>query len=214
MTNMISSFLHPERGYQDANQQMQQFYNQAQGYQQPFMNQGQQAYGDLYSAMKALLDPEKLQSEWTEGYETSPAAIQAKDLAEQSGLNAASAMGLMGSRPALDAIHTGSSNISLADRQNYLNDLMLKYMQGAGVAGGIYNTGANAATNLSQNAMNMGQNSAQLAFGEENAPGDMFSNLLGGAIGLLGTALGGPIGGAAGSAIGGALSKNWNLAGG
>lgn len=188
---MIDSFLHPERGYKSANQQMQQFYNMAQSFQQPYMNQGQQAYGDLYGAMKALLDPQKLQSDWTKGYEMSPSAIQAQDLAEQYGLDAASSMGLLRSRPALDALQAGSSQIALNDRQTYLNDLLQKYMQGAGIAGNIYNTGANASANLSQNAMNMGQNAAQLAYGEENAPGDLFGNLLGGATGLIGSALSG-----------------------
>jgi hypothetical protein len=58
--------------------------------------------------------------------------------------------------------------------------------------------------------MNMGQNSAQMAYGQQNAGGNMLSGLIGTGIGAIGSALGGPIGGA----LGGAIGKGWNLSGG
>ena len=83
---------------------------------------------------------------------------------------------------------------------------MQKYLAGAGLAQGIYGQGANAAGQQSQNAMNMGQNSAEMAYGKQNAGGNMLSGLIGAGIGAAGSALGGP--------MGGALAKRWNLSGG
>jgi len=187
----LSKFLHPEKGYEKGQEQLDKYYAQGQGYLQPYNQFGQNAYGDINAAMKALLNPEELQNKWTQSYEESPQAKQAEAMAQEHGLNAASGLGLMGSGTALDAIQSGTTQIGLNDRQNYLDNLMQKYLAGAGIGQNIFGQGANAANAMSGNAMNMGQNSAQMAYGKENAQGNLFGNLLGAGIGLAGTALGG-----------------------
>ena len=47
-----------------------------------------------------------------------------KSRAQEQGLSAASSMGLLGSTPALQAIQAGRSQISNADKHQYLSDLM------------------------------------------------------------------------------------------
>lgn len=208
----LSSFLKPGRGYEKAQEQLDKYYNEAQGYQKPIFEQGQGAYGNLAGAMGSLLDPAALQGKWIESYQTSPAALNAQKMASQQGLNAASSMGLMGSSPALSAIQQGTSQIGMEDRQNYLNDLMQKYLAGAGIAQNIYGIGAGAAGNMGQNAMNQGQNAAQMSYGRANAGGNMLGNLLGTAAGAgMGLATGGMsnIAGMNGQRGGG-----WNLFGG
>lgn len=213
----LSSFLHPERGYQAGQEQLDKYFdqskdyfNQAQGALQPYNQQGQDQYGNLNDYIKSLMDPQALQDKWASGYKESEAAKNAEARATQHGLDAASSMGLMGSNTALNAVQAGTSEIGAQDRQNYLDNLMQKYLAGAGLAQGIYGTGASAAGGMSsnamgmgQNAMNMGQNSAQMAFGQKNAPGSLFGNILGAGVGLAGSALGGPIGGA----LAGGLTK-------
>jgi hypothetical protein len=201
----LSSFLHPGRAYKKGQHELENYYNQAQGFQQPYMQHGQEAYGGLSEAMKSLLDPQALQNKWMSGYQESEAAKNAEQMAQEHGLNAASAMGLMGSSPALNAIQSGTSRIGAEDRQQYLNDLMQKYLSGAGLAQGIYGTGANAANQASNNAMNMGQNASQMTYHQNQAGGNMFGGLLGLGGSILGSALGGP--------IGGALAQRWNLMG-
>lgn len=201
----LSSFLHPGKGYDKGQEQLDKYYQQGQGYLNPYNQQGQQQYGNLSDIIKNLMDPTELNKKWTESYSESPQSIQAEKMAQEHGLNAASSMGLMGSNTALNATQAGTTQIGLEDRQNYLNDMMNKYMQAAGLSQGIYGTGANAATGMSNNANQMGQNSAQMAFGKQNAGGSMFANLLGAGIGAAGSALGGP--------IGGALANRWNLSG-
>ncbi len=187
----FDSFFHPEKGYQKGQEELAKYFQQAQGFQQPIFNQGQQAYGNLSGAMEALLNPEALQNQWIQGYEESPSAQHAETMAASRGANAANSLGLGGSNTALRAIQEGTSQIGLGDRQNYLDNLMQKYLAGTGIAQGIYGQGANASNQLGQNAMNMGTNSANLAYGEQNAPGDLLSKILGSGVGLAGSALGG-----------------------
>jgi hypothetical protein len=191
----LSSFLHPEESYDKAQKELDKYYQQAQGNLTPYNQNGLQTYGKYSGAMDKLLNPMSLQDEWSKGYKESDLAKQNEATASQSGLNAAQQMGLMGSQPAMNAIQSGTSGIVARDRQQYLDDLMQKYMAGIGIGSDIYGKGASAANSMSQNAMNMGQNSAQMQFNKNNAQGDMFGKLLGSGVGLVGSALGGPIGG-------------------
>lgn len=175
--SMLSSFLHPERGYAAGQGQLDRYYNQGQGYQQPYNQMGQQAGQGLNTAMGRLMDPASLQNEWSQGYETSPQALQAQELAKQQGLSSMSAQGVMGSTPALQAMQAGESQIGLNDRQNYLDNLMQKYQAGIGIGQNMYGVGASTAGQMGQNAMNMGENSAGMAYGQQNAPGQMFGQL-------------------------------------
>ena len=202
----LSSFLHPGQGYDKAQGQLNKYYDEAQGYQQPYNQYGQAQYGNLSEYIKNLMDPQALQDKWIKGYTESESAKNAEGMAQEHGLDAASSMGLMGSNTALQATQAGTTQIGLDDRQRYLDNLMQKYMAGAGLSQGIYGQGANAASQMGQNAMSMGQNSAEMAYGKQNAGGNMLSGLIGQGIGLVGSALGGP--------MGGALSKRWNLSGG
>jgi hypothetical protein len=204
------SFLNPQKGYEKGQEQLDKYYQQGQGYLNPYNQYGQDAYGNLSEAMKRFLDPAGLQAEWTKGYSESPSAKNAEAMAQEHGLDAASGLGLMGSNTALNAIQGGTTQIGLDDRQNYLNDLMQKYLAGAGIAGNIFNTGANAAGAMSNNAMQMGGNSAQMAYGKQNSPGDLFGKLLGMGVGAMTGGAGGAAGAAAGAGGGGG---GWSFGG-
>lgn len=177
--SMINSFLNPQDAYKDAEDQIQKGWQQAQGYESPFVNQGQAQYGNLMGAEGALLNPAQLENQWTQQYQTSPYAQQMLQQNKAQGLDAASSMGLMGSSGALNNIQVGAGNIVNQDRQQFLNDLMQKYMTGVGIGQNIYGTGATAAGNLASGALQTGENMAGLKYGEEAAPGQMFGNLLG-----------------------------------
>lgn len=212
----VSSFLNPGKGYEKGQDELdkyynqsKQFYNQGQSYLQPYNQFGQNAYGNLSNSMKQLLDPASLEAKWVNGYSESPSAKNLQAMAQEHGLDAASGLGLIGSNTALNAIQNGTTQIGLDDRQNYLNNLMQKYLAGTGIAGNIFNTGAGSAStmsgnamNMGNNAMNMGNNSAQMAFGEQNAPGDLFGKLVGTGIGYM-TGRAGGDSGAGGWSLGG-----------
>jgi len=189
--SMLSDWMHPDRGYRGAEDQMSQYYNQAQGYMAPYNQYGIDAGNRLQGGMDWLLNPQKLQDEWAKNYKLSDQAKLAQDMAQQHGLDAASSMGLLGSSPALSAIQAGTSQIGLQDRQSYMDDLMNKYMQGIGVAGNMYGTGSQMAGNMGQNSMNMGRDMGQMEYNRRNAKGNLFGNVLGTGAGLLGSYLGG-----------------------
>lgn len=202
----LSSFLHPEKGYQEGQKQLDKYYQLSRKELEPYSARGNEQYMNLNDIIQHLINPSQLNNQWLNDYSESQASKNAEDRAGQHGLDAASSMGLLGSNTALNAIQAGKSQIGAEDQQRYLENLMQKYLSGAQLAQGLYGTGANAANNLSNNAMNMGQNSAQISYNKESAPGNLFSGLLGLGGSIVGSALSGP--------IGGALSKRWNLAGG
>ncbi len=166
---LIGLFNNP---YGDAEKQAKQGWGQAQDYQRPYWQHGMDQYDPLNQARTNLMDPEKLQSQWASGYENSPYAKQMLDMNRQSGIDAASSMGLGGSSAALANIQAGAGNIVQKDRQQYMDDLMKKYMAGIGLGQNIYGVGANTGANLGQGAMTQGQNMAQLAYGRAAAPGE------------------------------------------
>ena len=188
----IDSFLHPERGYEDAAKEMEKAWQQAQqfaqqgiGYQEPFRQAGLDQLGRLNSAENSLLDPSKLLAQWMGDYTTSPYAQRSIENAKSAGMDAASSMGLSGSNAAVSNIQNSASDIMNADRQTYLNDMMQKYMAGIGIGQNMYGIGASTAGNMGNmmshmgdQAMNFGQNMGQAAYGARNAPGDMLKNLL------------------------------------
>jgi hypothetical protein len=176
--NGLNSFFHPEEGWEEAQKQLQKYFQQAMGYQQPFQQNGVNQGQILTDAQKQLMNPSELLNKWTAGYETSPYAQQLMDQSKSSGLDAASSMGLMGSSPALSSIQNSAGNIMQKDRETYLNDLMNKYMQGLGIGKDIYSTGAATAGNMGNQAMNMGNMMGGAKYGETNAPGNMIGNLM------------------------------------
>ena len=175
----LSSWLHPERGYQAAQDELNKYYQQGQGFQQPYNQFGQNQGNNINDMIRQLMDPQALQDKWSKNYKESEAAKNMEGMAQSHGMDIASAMGLNGSTPALQSIQAGTSAIGAADRQNYLNDLMDKYKTAAGLSQNMYNTGANTANNMANNAMNMGNQSAGLKFNETNAPGNVFGGLMG-----------------------------------
>ncbi len=175
----LSSWMNPGRGYNAGQEQLDKYYDEAQGYQQPYINNGQGAGNTLNEYIDSLKDPQALYDKWSKGYETSGAAKDAMGMAQQNGLDAASSMGLMGSSTGVQALQAGTSQIQNQDKQQYLKDLMDKYMGGAGLANNMYGVGAGAANNASNNSMTQGQNSAGMQFGKTNAGGSTFGNVAG-----------------------------------
>lgn len=186
----FKSFMSPDKGYQKAQNELDKYYGQSQQYLQPYQQQGQEAYGSLNGAMNNLLNPSSLMDQWLNDYDQSEASKIAQARAMESGNNAASSMGISGSTPALQAMQAGSAEIGAQDQQRYIDRMIQQYLQGAGLAQNIYGVGAQAGSQMGQNAANMGNNSAEMAYGRQNAPGQMFGNLLGTAANLGGSYMG------------------------
>lgn len=176
--NMFSSFFHPEKGYEEAEKEFRRAWDESRNRQQPFVNQGQEQYGNLMGAENALLNPETLLNKWISGYEESPYAKKSFENARESGLNAASSQGLLGSSTATQNIQNSASNIMNADRSQYLNDLIQKYLAGVNIGQNIYGIGANTAGELGREGLEYGRDIGGARYGSRNAPGNLLSNLI------------------------------------
>ena len=189
--NMVKSFMNPQQPYEEAEKANNQGWNEAQGYGRPYWQNGLNQTGALNEAEGNLLHPDQLQNNWAKGYETSPYAKQLLDQNMGAGQDAASAMGLQGSSAGVANIQQGAGNIVAQDRQQYMKDLMEKYMAGIGIGQNQYNTGAAMGGTLASGALQHGQDAASLAYGKSAAPGQMFNRLLSTGVGMMSGGAGG-----------------------
>lgn len=202
---MLGGLIGTSDAYGDAQDQLSKYYNQATGDMRPFIQAGQGAIAPMQSAAAALMNPAQLRQQWLNSYTTSPEAQRVQAMATQQGLGDASSMGLLGSTPALQAIQSGSAGIGLQDQQNYLNDLMNKYTTGINTNRALMGTGANLTGYFGEGglATNMGNQMANMAYGQSEDPWSTIGSIIGGAGGFL--AGGGPTGMMAGAKLGGML---------
>ena len=211
----FSDFMHPGQAYGQAAETNKQGYEEGKGLRQPYIDQGGQAGGDIMQMLHKLMNPGALQDEWSQGYNTSDTAKQGMADAQSNGMDAASSMGLGGSSAALSNIQNTTSQIGAQYKQQYMKDMMEKYMSAMGLGNSIYGQGANTANQGANSAQQFGENQAGINYNQQNAGAGLFGSMLGGGAGLLGNVLGGPIGGALGSAagnwLGGKLGNQPNL---
>lgn len=191
----FSDLFNPGKGYKEAADVNKGYYDEAQGGLKPYNDMGQKSGQDLYQQMMSYLDPQALQDKWSKGYETSEGAKQQLAHNMDYGQSAASQMGLGGSSAALNNIQTTGGEIQQKDKQQYMNDLMQKYMQGTGIGQNLYNQGASAAGQMGQNSMNEGKTQGELKFGQTNAGPEMLGTMGKGALNLLMQYLTGGMGG-------------------
>lgn len=177
-SSWMRSFLHPEDAYKKAGREAEKGWQEAKGYEMPYYNAGTSQIGKLTGAQDQLMHPDQLESQWASTYETSPYAKQLMDQSKNAGLDAASSMGLLGSSSALGNIQTGASNIMNKEREQYMKDLMEKYMKGVGIGTNMFDTGATTGTNLANQAVGAGENRGAATYGAASAPGEMFKSLM------------------------------------
>lgn len=194
--DMYDSFMHPEQGYNKAMQQMQQYWQEALKYMSPYAEGGNSQLSRLTGAEDLLLDPSALQAKWSQGYSTSPEAMDLLNRSTELGQQQASSMGLAGSSANLENIQRTGSSIVSQDRQKYMDDLMKKYMLGIGIGQDIYGTGAGMAASMGQGALGMGRDMGGLAYGRQAAPGERLGQMAG----MAASMFGGGAGGAGGAA--------------
>ncbi len=175
----LSNLFHPGGAYDTASSASKQGYEEGKGLREPYINKGGEAGNDLMEQLKKLFDPGGLQDEWSNNYETSASGKQDQANAQSNGLDAASAMGLGGSSAALNNIQNRTSDIGQKDKQQYMKDLMEKYMAGIGLGTNIFNTGAATANAGASSAEGQGDTQGGLNFGKYNSGPNMITGGLG-----------------------------------
>ncbi len=175
----LSQLFHPGGAYDTAASASKQGYEEGKGLRQPYIDKGGEAGNDLMEQLKKLFNPGGLQDEWSNNYETSASGKQDIANAQAQGLDTASSMGLGGSSTALNNIQQTTSDIGQKDKQQYMKDLMEKYLSGIGLGTNIFNTGAATANAGAGSAEGQGDTQAGLNFGKYNAGPNMITGGLG-----------------------------------
>jgi hypothetical protein len=194
----LTEFLHPGGAYKGAGQKEEEGYNQGVGFRQPYMDFGTGAGKSLQEIWDQLQNPGKLQDEWSQGYKESDYAKQLEAANTAQGMDQASELGLGGSSAALSNVQHGAGDIVAKDRQNYMNDLMQKYMAGIGIGTNMFNTGADTANKGAEGAQRHGEWQGQNTYNQQSAGRNQLMQLMS----IMASAMGG--GG------GGGGKSNWN----
>jgi hypothetical protein len=132
------------------------YFNSAVGYQNPFVQQGQEANTKYNSWLDSMQDPSKFINNLMGGYQESPWAKVLQQNANRAGTNEASASGLTGSTPFAQQLQQNATQISSADMQNWLSNVLgINTQYGAGENSQV-ERGQHASDILSQLFSNQG----------------------------------------------------------
>lgn len=170
--------------YQASMDQYQQFANQAQNVQNPYLQAGNNAIPQYQNWLKGMEDPSKFVNNLMGKYQESPFAKYQQKQAMRAGINAGSANGLSGSTPLMQQMQQNASNISSQDINSWLQNVLgINTQYGVGNQN-LMTQGSNAANSLTNMYGEMGKQMGDAAYGKEaGGQNDMF-NSLGGLIQL------------------------------
>ena len=167
--------------YEDASKYLEKYLPEVQKYQKPFYEAGTSAIPEYQKWLQGMRDPSRFINNLMVKYQESPYAQNLQRQARQGGINAASASGLVGSTPFAQQMAQTAGNISSADMNQWLQNVLgINTQYGAGQAGmvGMGQNSANALTDLFNQYM---QNQAALQYGQgqasEGQTGSLFSGL-------------------------------------
>jgi len=152
----------------------------------PYSEMGMKMGGDLSSQLSGLMnDPAGMMNKFGSSYQQSPGYQFQYGQAMNAANNAAAAGGMAGTPQHQQQAAQLATNMANQDYNNYLGNVMGMYGHGLQGAQGMYNTGAQAGSSLAemlaQSLMNQGNMAYAGTASHNQAMGDMFGNLFGGA---------------------------------
>lgn len=169
--------------YSDFGREYEKYMNRGMEYQKPFYNAGQRGlkgYEDWSNSMK---DPTGFINNIMGQYQQSPYAKFQMQQGQNAANNAASASGLMGSTPYMQASQDYARNITSQDQNQWLNNVLGVNTQYGGSQGNLMNSGQNAANSLSNMQQQLAGNMGAAAFGERQGRQKDFGNMMNGLFG-------------------------------
>jgi len=180
-------FGHPEKPYDKAMEQYQNWANKSQGVQQPYLNAGTGALGNYQQWLQGQQDPSGFINNLMGDYSQSPYAKNMQQQAMNAGQNYGSATGLSGSTPLMQQMQQNAGNISAADQNQWLQNVLginTQYGQGQQ---NLMTGGQNAANKLTDMYGNMGKQMGEQSYNREAAKQNNFWNTMGGGLGMFGS---------------------------
>ncbi len=176
------------QGYQNGINGVNNSYNNAIGFMNPYNQMGQGEIGQYQGGVNAMSNPNAFINNIMQGYSTSPQA-QFQMQQGTKGINAAAAAGgTSGSGPEMKQMDQFNQQVTNTDQNNYLNQRMGVYNNFLQGAGNMVGMGQNAAGQMGGWAMDQGADLAQL-YGQQGQA-NMFgsqsqNNMLGDVAGWL-----------------------------
>lgn len=152
--------------YKQAGNAYQQWAQKGAAAQNPFWQAGANAIPDYQKWLQSQSDPSQFINNMMNNYQQSPWAKYSQQQGMRAGENAASASGMMGSTPFVQAMQQNAQNISSGDMQNWLQNVLginTQYGQGEQ---NLMQGGQGAANALSQMYGNMGDYMGGAAYGQ------------------------------------------------
>jgi hypothetical protein len=173
---------HSGRPYDKFADAFKQNFGQAKEYQNPFYNAGKQGLNDYQDWTNTMKDPSGFVNSLMNNYQQSPYAKFQMQQGQNAANNAASASGLMGSTPYMQASQDYARDITSQDQNQWLQNVLGVNKQYGEGKGNLMTGGQNAANSLSalqqMLAQNMGEAAYGKAAGENQDRGNMWSGAL------------------------------------
>lgn len=167
--------------------QLNQYYNQAQQAQNPFYQMGTGAIPGYQQWVQGMQDPSGWINKQMGNYQQSPWAQYQTQQAMRAAQNMGSASGMTGSTPLMQFAQQQAAGIGSQDMQNWLQNVLgINTMYGQGMQNQVQG-GQNAANSLTNLASNMGNNMAQMEIGRTMGENKDQNDLWGGLINAGGT---------------------------
>ncbi len=150
-------FGHSDKPFDKAEQAYKQWNTQAQGHQAPYDSAGRAAIPAYQQWLQTQQNPTQFINDTMNQYQESPYARFLQQQSINAGENEASALGLLGSTPMMQQLQQNAHNISSADQNQWLQNVLgINQQYGQGQQN-LMNQGQNSANTLSNLANQMGQ---------------------------------------------------------
>lgn len=186
--SLLGMFMGGDAGqpYSDAANEFSQYYNQAAGYQQPYLEAGKTAIPEYEQYLSKMQSPSAYISKLLSQYHASPAEQYAQQQAMKASENAAAASGMIGSTPFQEQAQKNAANIANQYQQQWLQNVLgvgQRYGQGLGNLIGVGQGAANQMTGLSEEEANA---LAEMKYAQEQAQQQQQGQEMGAIGGLIG----------------------------
>lgn len=173
--------------YKNARREYERGANQASGYQNPFFQAGTGALGEFQNYLKGMKNPSEFLNNLMKDYHESEFTKNLKSNAERSGINAASASGLIGSTPFLKQSQKNAAEIESAGVNDWLSKALgLNTQYGKGLED-LISGGQSAGNRLSDIFGNLGEQEAGTSYGSDMAKNKQMQDFFSGLMSLFGS---------------------------
>lgn len=179
-------FNDPRKPYAEAQRSYGPWADKAAGVYNPFYQEGQKGMGKFEDWLNGMKDPSGFINNLMGGYKESPYAKYMQDYATRAGTNAASASGLSGSTPFMQASQENAAGIASKDMQDWLGRVLGINTQLGQGWGDIMHQGFNAAQGMGNIFGNRARDEAELGYGKEAAGQSRGNGIIGGLLHMFG----------------------------